>query len=127
MYQMKFYMLCQEKQIGHRTPEISSIIEEIIEGIKNLLYTENKNIINVKSSFSHCEMGTNNSVIKGVLHAVNGAFSKEWLKISRQFKYSESIDYNWGKAIKVEDMINYCQQENLTFLQWSIMKHPQGS
>ena len=29
-------------QIGHRTPEISRVIEEIIEGIKNLLYTENK-------------------------------------------------------------------------------------
>ena len=51
------------------------------------------------------EMGTNNSVIKGVLHAVNGAFSKKWLKISKKFNYySKSIDYNWGKAIKVEDI-----------------------
>ena len=94
-----------EKQIGHRTPEISSIIEEIIEGIKNLLYTENKILLMSNPASAMWEMGTNNSVIKGVLHAVNGAFSKKWLKISKKFNYySKSIDYNWGKAIKVEDI-----------------------
>ena len=44
-------------QIGHRTPEISDIINYIVKGIQNLLYTKNVQRINKKTINSCIKMG----------------------------------------------------------------------
>ena len=94
-----------KSQIGHRTPEISRIIEEITEGVKDLLYTKNKVLLMSNPASAMWEMGTKNSVIKGLLHTVNGAFSKKWLDISNQYDFHTNfIEYSWGKAIKIDDI-----------------------
>ena len=92
-------------QIGHRTPEISVLIQEIIEGIQKVLYTNNKILLTSNPATALWEMGIINSTSKGILHAVNGAFSKKWAFVSNKCNYnSEIIDYEWGKGVKVEDV-----------------------
>ena len=69
-------------QIGHRTPEISELINSITPRIQNLLYTQNHIYLVSHAATGLWEMGLRNSVKKGVLHAVNGAFSSKWASVS---------------------------------------------
>ena len=62
-------------QIGHRTEEISHLIESIVNRIKKILYTDNNIYLTSNPATALWEMGLKNSVQKGVLHCVNGAFS----------------------------------------------------
>ena len=49
-----------------------------------------------------------NSVKKGVLHCVNGAFSSKWVKVSESCGYNHNvINYEWGKGVKAEDVDQY--------------------
>ena len=92
-------------QIGHRTPEISVLIKSIIKGIQNVLYTKNRILLISNPATALWEMGIINSTSKGILHAVNGAFSKKWAFVSEKCNYNnEVIDYEWGKGVKVDDV-----------------------
>ena len=92
-------------QIGHRTPEISELIKTLIEGIQKLLYTKNHIYLASHAATGLWEMGTKNSVKKGVLHCVNGAFSSKWSLSSQKSGFNvETIKYEFGSGIKVEDI-----------------------
>ena len=58
-------------QIGHRTPEVSVLINSIIKGIQNVLYTKNRILLTSNPATALWEMGIINSTSKGILHAVN--------------------------------------------------------
>ena len=92
-------------QIGHRTPEISVLIDFIVKGIKKVLYTKNHIYLVSHAATGLWEMGTRNSVDKGVLHCSNGAFSSKWALSSEKngFK-TKVIDYEWGQGIKAQDI-----------------------
>ena len=51
-----------EKQIGHRTPEISELIKYIIRGIQKILYTNNHIYLVSHAATGLWEMGLRNSV-----------------------------------------------------------------
>lgn len=90
-------------QIGHRTPEISEIIASVVKGIQNLLYTQNHIYLVSHAATGLWEMGTRNSVKKGILHAVNGAFSSKWALSSEQNGFNtKRIDFDWGSAIDIQ-------------------------
>ena len=90
-------------QIGHRTPEISDLIDYIVKGIQNLLYTKNHIYLVSHAATGLWEMGTKNSVEKGVLHAVNGAFSSKWALSSEQNGFlTKRVDFEWGYGIDIE-------------------------
>ena len=92
-------------QIGHRTPEISTLIAYLKEGLSEVLYTDNHIHLISHAATGLWEMGLTNSVQKGVLHAVNGAFSSKWAMVpGRCGLHSESIEYDWGLGVKVEDV-----------------------
>ena len=92
-------------QIGHRTEEISEIIESIIIDIKDVLYTNNNIYLVSHAATGLWEMGLRNSVQKGVLHCINGAFSSKWVKVSESCGYNHNVlDYEWGKGVKAEDI-----------------------
>ena len=94
-------------QIGHRTPEISSLIDCIISGVKNVLYTKNKIYLVSHAATGLWEMGTRNSVKKGILHCVNGAFSSKWALSSEKNGYEvKRFEYEWGRGVKAEDVDN---------------------
>ena len=92
-----------KEQIGHRTPEISKLIVSIVKGIQDLLYTNNHIYLVSHAATGLWEMGTKNSVKKGVLHAVNGAFSSKWALSSEQLGYNtKRVDSKWGRGIDIE-------------------------
>jgi len=92
-------------QIGHRTPEVSVLIDGIVKGIQSVLYTKNRILLTSNPATALWEMGIINSTSKGILHAVNGAFSKKWAFISEKCNYNyEVIDYQWGNGVKVDDV-----------------------
>ena len=92
-------------QIGHRTPEISDLIEFITLGIKKLLYTENHIYLVSHAATGLWEVGTKNSVNKGILHAVNGAFSSKWALSSELYGFNaKRIDYEWGSGVHIDEV-----------------------
>ena len=92
-------------QIGHRTPEISELIEYLVSGIQKVLYTNNDIYLVSHAATGLWEMGTKNSVRKGVLHAVNGAFSSKWALSSELSGFNtKRIDYDWGDSVNIEEV-----------------------
>ena len=92
-------------QIGHRTPEISDLIDYIVENTQKILYTTNHIYLASHAATGLWEMGTKNSVLKGVLHCVNGAFSSKWALSSQKLGMNNAtIDYEWGKGVNVTDI-----------------------
>ena len=71
-------------QIGHRTPEISELINNITTRLKRVLYTDNHIYLISHAATGIWEMGLKNCTKKGVLHAVNGAFSSKWSVVSKK-------------------------------------------
>ena len=92
-------------QIGHRTPEISKLIDFLVKGIQKVLYTDNHIYLASHAATGLWEMGTKNSVDKGVLHCSNGAFSSKWAFSSKKNGFNcFAIEYEWGKGVKAEDV-----------------------
>jgi len=92
-------------QIGHRTPEISNLISYLKKNLQEILYTENHIHLISHAATGLWEMGLINSVQKAVLHAVNGAFSSKWATIPGKCNLkSDSIDYDWGYGVNVDDV-----------------------
>jgi len=93
------------EQIGHRTPEISELINVIVAGVQEVLYTNNHIYLASHAATGLWEMGTRNSVNKGVLHCNNGAFSSKWCLSSQKNGFqTDCINYNWGKGVKANDI-----------------------
>ena len=104
-------------QIGHRTEEISELIEFIVKGIKRLLYTKNNIYLVSHSATGLWEMGLRNSVQKGVLHCDNGAFSSKWGKVSQACGYNNNIiEYEWGRGVKASDIDKHLSTGNYDVL-----------
>ena len=94
-------------QIGHRTSEFSDLMSLIVSEIQNILYTDNHIYLASHPATGLWEMGINNSIRKGILHSVNGAFSSKWFDVSRKCGYEVGkLDYEWGDGVKVEDVDN---------------------
>ncbi len=92
-------------QIGHRTPEFSDLMENIVTGVQNVLYTKNRVYLASNPATGLWEMAVTNSVKKGVLHAVNGAFSSKWAAVSKSCGLNADIlDVEWGRGIHAEDV-----------------------
>lgn len=92
-------------QIGHRTPEISELISYLKLGIEKVLYTKNHIYLISHAATGLWEMGSRNSVNKGILHAVNGAFSSKWaLSSELSGLKSKRMEINWGEAVNLEQL-----------------------
>ena len=100
-------------QIGHRTPEISDLIAEIIIGIQRLLNTQNHIYLVSHPATGLWEMAIRNSVKKRVLHCVNGAFSKKWVKVSDCVGVDyDVLEYDWGNGVDPQDIQNKLKTGN---------------
>lgn len=92
-------------QIGHRTPEISELINYLVKGIQDILYTKNDIYLTSFAATGLWELGTKNSVNKGILHAVNGAFSSKWALSSELNGFNSTrIDFKWGDGVCVDQV-----------------------
>ena len=87
-------------QIGHRTPEISELISELVLGVQDVLYTKNHIYLVSHPATGLWEMGVRNGVKRKILHCVNGAFSNKWVQVTKQVGLEYGvIEYEWGKPI----------------------------
>jgi len=92
-------------QIGHRTPEFSELFGSLKPGLKKLFFTENDVLVSTSSGSGCWEACIRSCVDKKVLHATNGSFSKKWAQLSERCgKEVRKIEYDWGKAVKAEDV-----------------------
>jgi len=92
-------------QIGHRTQEFSELMSTVVSGIQKVLYTDNHVYLVSHAATGLWEMGIQNSVKKGILHTVNGAFSSKWASVSKNCGYETGVlEYEWGNGVKAEDV-----------------------
>lgn len=92
-------------QIGHRTPEFSDLMESIVKGIQNVLYTQNRVYLASNPATALWELAVKNSVRKGILHGVNGAFSGKWVTVSKSCGLTtEILDIDWGRGIHADEV-----------------------
>ncbi|MDI6592106.1 MAG: alanine--glyoxylate aminotransferase family protein [Patescibacteria group bacterium] len=89
--------------IGHRSKEISLLLEEISSKVQKLLFTKNTIFVFTSSSTGFMEAAIRNCVKKKVLHLSCGAFGERWEEIAkRNGKEVESLRVPWGEAILPE-------------------------
>ena len=92
-------------QIGHRTEEFKELFKSLKPGLKTVFQTENDVLISTSSGSGFWEASIRSCVSKKVLHSTNGSFSKKWASLSERCgKEVKKIEYDWGKAVKAEDI-----------------------
>lgn len=90
--------------IGHRTPEFSRLWEEITRGLELLLGAE-KVFLFSNPATALWEAAVRNTVRKGALNLVNGAFSSRWHTVTQACDLPcEVLERPWGEAIHPEDV-----------------------
>lgn len=88
---------------GHRMKEASELGTSVINKLKKVLETDNYVIVWTGSGSLIMEASLRNSVKKGVLNTVCGAFSERWYKMAKANGLPcGAIEVEWGKAIKPE-------------------------
>ena len=89
-----------QPMVGHRAPEFSVLYQDITDGIRRLLKTENAVYLSSSSATGLWEATVRNVAPKRTLCCVNGAFSSRWHKtvIGNGFT-ADLLEVEWGKAI----------------------------
>ncbi len=94
--------------IGHRHSDCLELQEELVEGMKRILFAEKCEIVLAASSSSGLmEAAIRNCVQENCLNVVNGAFAKRFADITTaNGKNSETLEIPWGKAASPEQLEN---------------------
>ncbi|MBD3285120.1 aminotransferase class V-fold PLP-dependent enzyme [candidate division WOR-3 bacterium] len=88
---------------GHRMKEASELGTRVIEKLKKVLGTKQNVLYWTASGSLIMEASLRNSVKKGVLNTICGAFSERWYKMAKANGLPcGKIEVEWGKAIKPE-------------------------
>lgn len=85
--------------IGHRGKEFSNLLENCVENLKKLMFTENNVFICPSSSTGLMEAAIRNCVKERCLNVGNGAFSDRWYDITKaNGKEADLLQLEWGNA-----------------------------
>jgi len=85
--------------IGHRDKDYSQLLEDCIENLKRLMFTENTIFTVPSSSTGLMEAAIRNCVREKCLNIGNGAFSNRWHDITvTNGKDADLLEFEWGKA-----------------------------
>lgn len=88
---------------GHRMKEASELGTSVINKLKKVLETDQQVIVWTASGSLIMEASIRNSVKKGVLNTICGAFSERWHKMALANGLPcGAIEVEWGKAITPE-------------------------
>ncbi len=100
--------------IHHRTPQFSSIFEEVKEGLKDVFQTKEDVLILASSGTGAMESAISNLFNPGdkVIVINGGKFGERWGLISDAFGLKVIwLDVEWGKPVKVQDVIDALERE----------------
>jgi len=90
---------------GHRSKDYAELHGQLVERLKQVMYTKNRVFLSATSSTGWMEAAVLNCVAKKALHVVNGAFSKRWHEISVACgKNADKIEVPWGSTVKPADV-----------------------
>ncbi len=90
---------------GHRSATMTDLFTTITEDTKEFLGTEHDVIILTASGTAFMESSVMDCVDENVLCSTCGSFSKRMADIAERLgKKVDRLDYEWGKAVKTEDV-----------------------
>ncbi len=88
------------EQVGHRTQEFKDVFGSLKPTLQELFGTKNDVLLSTSTGSGFWEAASRCCVDKKVLHAINGAFSKKWAKLSEDCgKEVVKITFDWGKGV----------------------------
>ncbi|WP_455282818.1 pyridoxal-phosphate-dependent aminotransferase family protein [[Eubacterium] cellulosolvens] len=89
----------QNPMIYHRGKDFSQLLENCVEKLKKIMYTENYVFISTSSSTGLMEAAIRNCVKKKCLNVATGAFGERWHQIAlANGKDADILKIEWGKA-----------------------------
>ena len=94
-----------EPMFGHRMDRMTDLYTTIVEDTKEFLGTDNDVIILTGSGTEFWEASTLNLVDENILVATCGSFSERHANVAERLgKNVDTIDYEWGEAVKPDDI-----------------------
>ncbi|MEF8856150.1 MAG: alanine--glyoxylate aminotransferase family protein [Haloplanus sp.] len=94
-----------EPMFGHRMDRMTDLYTTIVEDTKDFLGTDNDVIILTASGTEFWEASTLNLVNENILVPTCGSFSERHANVAERLgKNVDRLEYEWGKAIKPEDV-----------------------
>ncbi len=91
--------------IGHRSKEMTELYERIHNNLQKFFNTKNEVMVFTTSGTGLMEGSIRNSIQSNLLSCTNGSFSERWYQIAiANGKNAYKLSYDWGKAIKVDDV-----------------------
>jgi predicted phosphoserine aminotransferase len=94
-----------QPMFGHRMDRMTDLYTTIVEDTKEFLGTDNDVIILTGSGTEFWEASTLNLVDEDILCATSGSFGERFANVAdRLGKNVDRLEYEWGKAVKPEDI-----------------------
>ncbi len=94
-----------QPQVGHRTAEFSELMEQVVIGLQMVLGTDGRVFLFSNPATGVWEAAVRNTVQKGALNCVNGAFSAKWHTVTKACELPcEVLEKEWGQPIMAEDI-----------------------
>ena len=92
-----------EYPVGHRSSAFSELYDEVVEGIKKVIFTQNRVFLGTCSATGLMEAAVRNTVERRCANFICGAFSKRWYEITRACGiHCDYFEVDPGRAIKPE-------------------------
>ncbi len=102
-----------EPMFGHRMDRMTDLYTTIVEDTKEFLGTDNETIILTASGTQFWEATTLNLVDEHMLVATCGSFSERQANVAERLgKSVDRIEYEWGQAVKPEDIRETLEEGN---------------
>ena len=102
-----------QPMFGHRMDRMTDLYTTIVEDTKEFLDTDNETIVLTASGTEFWEATTLNLVEDRMLVPTSGAFSERQANVAERLgKTVDRIEYEWGKAVKPEDIRDALEQED---------------
>ncbi|KAB1198693.1 MULTISPECIES: alanine--glyoxylate aminotransferase family protein [Haloferax] len=105
-----------EPMFGHRMDQMTDLYTTIVEDTKEFLGTDNDVIILTGSGTEFWEASTLNLVDENILCTTCGSFSERHANVAERLgKNVDRLEYEWGKAVKPEDVREYLEQSDTDY------------
>lgn len=118
------------QQINHRGPDAKKIYEEVTEGTKKILQTNNDNLLLTTSGTGGMEAAVANVLSPGetALVASIGSFGHRFAEICEAFRVKvEMLDYPWGAAVDPEDIARRLREDKSQKIKAILVQHNETS
>uniref|UniRef100_UPI00366F197F pyridoxal-phosphate-dependent aminotransferase family protein n=1 Tax=Cryptosporangium minutisporangium TaxID=113569 RepID=UPI00366F197F len=105
-----------ERPFGHRMGRMTDLYTTIVEDTKEFLGTDNEVVILTGSGTAFMESAILNLVDENVLCTTCGSFSERQANVARRLgKNVDTLEYEWGKAVKPEDVREYLKESDTDY------------